>query len=72
VANFSTPTVWTLHSELIIKTKNFTCANFQPDCLWKMETNSLLLDSTLGVIRLTLGCGYPLDDTDIQSIIQIF
>jgi hypothetical protein len=52
-ASFSKQTVCTLQSALIIKTKNFTRARFQPDCSWKMETNSLLLDSTLGVIVLT-------------------
>jgi hypothetical protein len=35
VANFSKPTVCTLHSVLIIKTKNLTRARFQPDCSWK-------------------------------------
>jgi len=46
-----------LHSALIIKTKNFIRAKFQPDCSWEMVTNSLLLDSTLGIIILTLKRG---------------
>ena len=52
-ANFSKHTVCTLQSALIINTKNFVRARFHPVRLWKMETNSLFLDSTLGVIILT-------------------
>jgi len=52
-ANFSKPTVCTLQKALIINTKNFARARFQPFCSWKMETNLLLLGSTLDVISLT-------------------
>ena len=64
--SFSNPTVFTLHSAQINKTKNFTLAKFHPDCSWKMETNSLLLYSILDVIL------YLFIDVVITFIIKIF
>lgn len=41
-----------LHSAVVMQKKNLTYAILQPDYLWKMEINSLLLDSTLSVLSL--------------------
>ena len=64
--SFSNPTVFTLHSAQINKTKNFTLAKFHPDCSWKMQTNSLLLYSIPDVIL------YLFRDVVIPFKIRIF